>query len=215
MTKRFTSQFGQDKFIYQQFFKDKNEPGFFLEIGADDGVRFSNCYFFENELKWRGIAVEARKTAYEKLKENRKCICENCALSDIEEETEFLDIKGYGLGLSGLINKYDKRHVSRINQEIKNKANKGKEVYKVKTVTLNSLLNKHNVKKIDFLSIDTEGSELSILGTLDFDNFNIDVITIEDNYNDPELMNFFKKRGYNFIKNIECDKIFKKKNMEK
>ena len=210
MSRNFTSQFGQDKFIYQNFFKNKKEPGFFLEIGADDGIRFSNCYFFENELNWKGLAIEARKSAYEKLIKNRACICENCALSDIEEETEFLDIKGYGLGLSGLINKYDKRHLTRINQEIKNRENKGKETYKVKTTTLNSLLDKHNIKNIDFLSIDTEGSELSILSTLNFDNYNINLITIEDNYNDPKIVNFFKERGYELIKQIRCDKIFKK-----
>ena len=63
---------------------------------------------------------------------------------------------------------------------------------------------------IDFLSIDTEGSELAILKTLDFNKYNIDVITIEDNYKDEELMKFFTSRNYTFVKQIECDKIFRK-----
>ena len=204
------SQWKQDEYIYNNFFKDKNVPGFFLEIGADDGVRFSNCKFFEDTLNWNGIAIEARKEAYDNLVTNWKCICLHSILSDIEENTQFLDIKGYGLGLSGLVNKYDPRHVARINQEIQNPNNKGQQTIDVKTDKLNNILDKYNVKYIDFLSIDTEGSELDILRTVDFNKYYINVITIEDNYNDKELMEFFISRNYSFIKQIRCDKIFKK-----
>ena len=133
------------------------------------------------------------------------------ALSNIEETTTFLDIKGYGIGLSGLINKYDSRHIQRIQYEIRHPDNKGHEIIEVKTEKLNDILNKYDITNIDFLSIDTEGSELSILETIDFDKINIDVITIEDNYKDTNLMKFFTDRNYSFVKEIECDKIFKKK----
>jgi len=206
----FYSQYKQDEFIYNKFFKDKKEPGFFLEIGADDGVRFSNCKFFEETLNWNGIAIEARKEAYEKLITNRKCNCIHAILSDVEENTNFLDIKGYGLGLSGLINKYDPSHINRINQEIKNPNNKGHKIINVQTEKLNNLLDKYNIKNIDFLSIDTEGSEIAILKTIDLNKINIDVITIEDNYQDNELMKFFINNNYSFYKKIKCDKIFKK-----
>jgi FkbM family methyltransferase len=204
------SQWKQDEYIYNSFFKNKTEPGVFLEIGADDGVRFSNCKFFEETHNWTGIAVEARKEAYNKLITNRTCNCVRAVLSDVIEDTKFMDIKGYGLGLSGLVNKYDPRHLNRIEQEIKNINNKGVSVIDVKTEKLNELLDKYNMTNIDFLSIDTEGSELAILKTLDFDKYNIDVITIEDNYKDEELMKFFISRNYSFLKQIECDKIFRK-----
>ena len=71
-------------------------------------------------------------------------------------------------------------------------------------------MDKHNIRNVDFLSIDTEGSELDILSTLDFSKYNIDVITIEDNYNDSELINFFEQRDYSLVEKIECDKIFQK-----
>ena len=204
------SQYAQDEYIYNAFFKNKTEPGFFLEIGADDGVRFSNCKFFEDTLNWNGIAIEARKEAYDKLVTNRKCVCLNVALSDKEEETNFLELKGYGIGLSELIDKYDDRHIKRIREEIKNPEHKGQNIVKVKTIKLNNILDQHNILNIDFLSIDTEGSELDILNILDFKKYNIDVITIEDNYNDSNLTKFFIDRGYKFVKQIECDKIFKK-----
>ena len=206
----FYSQFKQDEIIYNTFFKDKKELGFFLEIGADDGIRFSNCKFFEETLKWKGIAIEAREAAYDKLVKNRDCICLNNSLSDKEEDADFLELKGYGIGLSGLINKYDPRHIKRINQERQNVKHEGRRIIKVKTIKLSSILEKYGIVNIDFLSIDTEGSELDILKVLDFDKYNIDVITIEDNYNDPKLMKFFLDRGYEYIKQIECDKIFKK-----
>ena len=90
--------------------------------------------------------------------------------------------------------------------------NKGHEIIQVETTLLSKLLEKHNVTKIDFLSIDTEGSELAILKTIDFNKIFIDVITVEDNYNNPELLDFFKKRNYRLVKTIKCDKIFKLNN---
>ena len=207
----FYSQFNQDEYIYNTFFKNKKDKGFFLEIGADDGIRFSNCYYYEKNLNWDGIAIEPRKDAYNKLIQNRKCICENVALSNIEEKTEFLDIKGYGLGLSGLINKYDPRHLTRIKQETNHPQNKGSEIITVNTVKLDTILDKYKVKNIDFLSIDTEGSEIDILSTIDFNKYKINVITIEDNYNNNELNDFFIKRDFEFVKQICCDKVFKNK----
>lgn len=207
---KYYSQYKQDKFVYETFFKNKKD-GFFVEIGADDGICFSNSNFFEKELNWKGICIEPRKEAYNKLIKNRNCICENVALCNNEEIVDFMDIKGYGIGLSGIVKEYDKRHIERINKEIKHKDNKGKEIYKIKTKKLCDILDKHSVTKIDFLSIDTEGCELKILETIDFNKVFIDVITIEDNYNDINLIKFFKDRNYKLIKKIGCDKIFKKK----
>lgn len=208
----FYSQWGQDKYIYNNFFKNKKD-GFFLEIGADDGVRFSNCKFFEDNLNWKGIAIEARQRAYNNLKKNRNCICLNTVLSDKEEQTDFLELRGYGIGLSGLINKYDKRHIERIENEKKNKDHLGSSIIQVNTQKLDTILDKYNINNIDFLSIDTEGSELDILKTIDFERYTIDVITIEDNYNDPKLTDFFINNNYQLVTEIECDKIFKKKNL--
>ena len=207
---KFYSQYSQDKIIYNKFFKNKKN-GVFIEIGADDGIDKSNTLFFEETLNWTGIAIEARKNAYDKLKNNRKCICINAVLSDKEEDVEFMSIDGYGKGLSGMVDKYDDKHVKRISNEIKNEKNKGHEIIKVKTSKLNNILEKHEIFYVDYLSIDTEGSELSILKTIDFSKFHIEIIDCEDNYNDPEVMKFFIDNGYEFIQKISCDKIFKKK----
>ena len=62
------------------FFKNKKK-GFFVEIGAFDGLEGSNCYYFENMQAWDGIAVEASKNHFSKLKKNRKCHVLNFAIS--------------------------------------------------------------------------------------------------------------------------------------
>jgi FkbM family methyltransferase len=205
----FHSQFKQDEFIYNRFFLNKND-GFFLEIGADDGIRFSNCNFFEKTMQWKGIAIEARESAFEKLVNNRTCECIQAVLSDTCESVDFMELRGYGTGLSGIVKNYDERHVKRIQREINHKNHIGKTLITVNTVLLSDILEERNIKRVDFLSIDTEGSELNILSTIDFDKVNIHVIAIEDNYNDPKLMKFFVDRGYSFVQRIECDKIFKK-----
>lgn len=207
---KFYSQYNQDKIIYEKFFSGKKDKGFFLEIGADDGIRFSNCKFFEETLNWDGIAIEPRKEGYNELIKNRKCKCFNILLSNKEDVVKFLNIKGYGLGLSGIVDNYDSKHMNRIKNELKKKKIIRIEEEMLTTKKLGDILEKNNITHIDFLSIDTEGSELDILSTIDFNKVFIDVITIEDNYNDPKIIYFFKERGYNLDLCIKIDKVFRK-----
>ena len=148
----FYSQWGQMN-IYNNFFKIKK--WLFFRDRYYDGLRFSTV-FFEKELNWNGIAIEARESAYNKLLNNRKCICINTALSNNTGEIDFLELKGYGIGLSGIIDKYDYRHLNRIRNEIEKLKKHGREVLRLKTEKLNDILDKHNIINIDFLFIDTE-----------------------------------------------------------
>lgn len=66
------------------------------------------------------MAIEPREVAFKELKNNRNCICLNTALSNEEKDCEFMELFGYGLGLSGIIENYDKRHLDRINRELQN-----------------------------------------------------------------------------------------------
>ncbi len=213
MTKNhFYSQFKQDEIVFNLFFKDR-ENGFFLDIGASGA---SNCKFFEEQLNWDGIAIDGYKDLVNDIKKDRKCKVLHKILSDTEGDDEFIEIKGYGIGLSGLISKMSEEHKLRVkrvlNKEDINpkKENKGAKIRKVKTEKLSSVLEEYDITHIDFLSIDTEGSEIDILSTVDFNKVNIDVITVEDNYNDPKYTQFFIERGYKLITTASCDKIFSK-----
>jgi len=206
---KFYSQYGQDKWLYEKYFKNKKN-GVFLEIGADDGIDKSNTKFFE-DIGWYGMCIEPSPKRFKLLENNRTCICENYALSNKVDEVDFMDISGWGKGLSGIVDSYDEKHKKRIEQEIKNPKNKGIEIIKVKTELLNNLLNKHNINEIDFCTIDTEGGEIDIIKSIDFDKVKIKLIIVENNYNNTLIQKILSNNGYQLIKKINVDDIYEKK----
>jgi len=204
------SQFQQDEWLYNHFYKNKID-GVFLEIGADDGIDKSNTKFFE-DLGWSGLCIEPSPNRFSKLVNNRKCICENIAIFDKKGEIDFLDISGWGKGLSGIVESYDEQHVRRIAWELENPENKGHNTIKVNTDTLNNILEKYEIYNIDFCTIDTEGSEYEILKDFDFDRFNIDIIIVENNYGSNNVKDLLESKGYEHISKIEIDDVYKKIN---
>jgi FkbM family methyltransferase len=206
---KFYSQYGQDKWLYNTFFINKG-PGVFMEIGADDGIDKSNTLFFEESLGWKGICIEPSPKRFKLLEQNRTCICENYAVSNVVGEVKFLDIAGWGKGLSGIVHKYDSRHRKRIEDELRHPLNKGKEVIKINTELLPNLLDKHNITEIDFCTIDTEGGEYDILSTLDFNKYNIRIIIVENNYGDDKISKLLTDNGYKKIHKLEIDDVYVK-----
>lgn len=206
---KFYSQYGQDKWLYETYFKNTRN-GVFLEIGADDGIDKSNTLFFEENLEWGGVCIEPSPKRFQLLKKNRKCICENYAVSDSAGEVDFLDISGWGKGLSGIISKYDDRHRNRIKQEVKHSLNKGVEEIKVHTETLSNILDNHNINKIDFCTIDTEGGEYDILKNFDLKKYDIRIIIVENNYNDDQVLKLLSSNGYKKVHRIQIDDVYEK-----
>jgi FkbM family methyltransferase len=200
---KFYSQFQQDKFIYENYFQNK-ENGFFVDIGAYDGEVDSNSLFFEN-IGWEGICVEPNPEMFEKLQKIRKCICFPYAISNKEEILQFFQIKEGGPStLSGLVEEYTQEAIARIN----NYNVDDFDYINVECKLFNNLLDsKYN---IDYLSLDTEGNELKILQTIDFNLYNIDVITVENNDYDDKFLNFFLNKPYQFIGRLGCDELYKK-----
>lgn len=190
------------------FFKNKTD-GFFVEIGANDGVNISNSYHLE-KIGWDGVCIEPIPEIYDMLIKNRKCECYNVAITEEEKEYEFLHVKGkrhphiYIDMLSGIVDYYDERHKQRIDSEVAKY--KGDKVYfKVEGKKFNNLIQRTN---IDYVSIDTEGNELSIIKSIDFGKYNIFSFSIENNYNDPELIKFMLSKGYEHVSDINPDNIF-------
>ncbi len=204
----YNSQIGQDKFI-DEFF-EKKEGLTFLDIGAHDGVSISNTYFLEKERNWNGICVEAQPLEYQKLKSNRNCICVNVAVSDYNGETDFICVEGYANMLSGISDDYNPSHMNRIQNEVKTYGGTINTL-KVPVRTLQSILDEHNIQKIDFCSIDTEGSEFNIIKSIDFDKTEIKVFIIENNYRENNIEKYLVEKGYYLYKKIEWDDVFVKK----
>lgn len=203
------SQEKQDEFVNEHFFHNKTK-GVFVEIGAHNGVMYSNTLFFEEQLGWNGICVEPIPERFLQLKNNRSCICVQGCVSDQDGPSQLLLVSSSFVNtemLSGLMHKYDPRHLQRVDREIAQSGGT-RRLIDVNCYRLNTLLEQHNIQHIDFLSIDTEGGELDILSSIDFSKIQIDVICVEDNYSDPTFNSFLTKKGYYFVKRLGADLIF-------
>lgn len=180
MTTKYYSQCQQDKILNEFFFKD-NKNGIFFDVGAHDGKTISNSYFFEKELNWTGVCFEPIPNIFNKLKENRSCICLNKAVYNENTTIDFMHNEGYTEMLSGIISTYDEKHKNRIKNEI-NYYGGSSQILQVETIKLVDVINNYNFSTIDYLSIDTEGSELQVLEGIDFTQIHINIIGIEVNY---------------------------------
>ena len=201
----FFSQSGQDKIIKENFFRNidlKSYKGYFVEIGAYDGIMGSNCYHFEKYCHWDGIAIEPSNLQFQKLVKNRNCKVINKAIDKVEREIDFIEvIEGYTQ--MSYIN-----HGNNTNsQEFLNKDNRTKiNNQKIKTVFFNNTIEN---KDIDYISIDTEGNELDILKSINYKNFNIKVISVENNNSkDLKINQFLTKNNFIYFDNIGVDEIY-------
>jgi FkbM family methyltransferase len=206
----YCGQFGQDQFVNETFFKNKQQ-GVFVDIGAFDGTTISNTFFFEKELNWTGICIEPHPDSFKELVKARRCICINGCIAPQSGTEQFLYISAPAV-LSGLFNTYDPRHVARIYQEVQACNGKAK-LIQMPCYTFNEVLQTHGIKHVDFLSLDTEGGEYDILESIDFSLCPIDVITVEDNYDDPRFAQLLEGKGYRLASKKSCDLIFVRKDV--
>lgn len=205
------AQFEQDRFVNENFFKNKRK-GVFIDIGAADGISFSNSYFFEKYLNWTGICVEPVGHVFNSLKKVRKCVCIEGCIWNKTGDAEFLKITfpdGSQNGYSGLIDTYDPRQMAYVEKTFLQDAHCKFERIKVKCYKFNDICKNNKIKHVDYLSIDTEGSELDILKSIDFDNIDIDVIDVENNHNEDHIKNFLKTKGFKFIARVGVDDIYR------
>jgi FkbM family methyltransferase len=201
------SQKGQDKFLHEQVFKGK-QKGFFVEVGAHDGISFSNSYFFEKYLGWTGLCVEPNPELFKKLFQNRSCYCEQCCITNFSGQKPFLKCTGYILEMySGLLDSMDPRHTERINTEIATYGG-DKEIIFVNCMNFKELFQKYKITHIDFLSLDIEGGEEAALRTIDFSQVSIDVIIVENNFNENIIKNYLESYRYERIGRLGKDDVY-------
>lgn len=86
------SQLGQDIFALQQ--NNLKREGFFIEIGAADGVELSNTFLLEKEFGWSGILVEPARNVQKKLKESRSAKILSVALTSSTQSLVKFSEKG-------------------------------------------------------------------------------------------------------------------------
>jgi FkbM family methyltransferase len=202
------SQYGQDRYLAEQMFPGRTD-GFFVDIGAHDGVTFSNSLHFER-LGWKGICIEPNPEVFKQLRERRSCECLNTCVSEVSGEVEFNMVVAVAEGdftnmLSGIHNKYDKRHMRRFEREVAETGGRLERV-KVPSRRFNECVPAGT--RIDFVSIDTEGAELAVLQSIDFDAVDIQCFVIENNYGDASILDFMKARGYSLKTTLKVDQVY-------
>lgn len=200
---QFNSQFEQDRFVYTKFFKNKRN-GVFVDIGAHDGMTISNTYFFEKTMGWTGICVEPIPEVFQKLEQTRSATCIQGCIYDSKEEAQFLRFKGYPEMLSGLMDTNQRRQ----EEALESVQNGSAEIITVKCYNLNQLLLDQGIHHVDYLSVDTEGGEVNILKSIDYDKIIVDVIDVENNDGDALFEKFLSSKGYKKIATLGPDEIY-------
>jgi FkbM family methyltransferase len=183
------SQLNQDLLVL--YILNKKPNGFFVEFGATDGKSRSNTYLLEKEFGWNGILCEPAKKWHKQLSKNRGSkIDHRCVWSISKESLNFCETPN--------------REFSTIQSflDIDSHQRKSIKSYNVETISLNDLLHGHQAPDhIDYLSIDTEGSEFDILSTLHFSKYTFGVITVEHNFsaNRDRINQLLVSKGYKNI----------------
>lgn len=168
------SQLRQDLFVLSERVHER-KGGYFVEFGATNGIDLSNTYLLETEFSWTGILAEPARVWEKQLKTNRPdaSIETLCVWKDSNSTLTFNETNVPELST---VNSFSDKDLHG------NTRSAGKR-YEVQTISLSDLLRKHGAPKfIDYLSIDTEGSEFEILNAFDFKEFSIGIITVEHNY---------------------------------
>ncbi len=168
------SQLGQDLWVVEQ--TGGLRGGYFVEFGATDGVMLSNSLLLEREFGWTGLCAEPNPKFFRQLVVNRRCkVLPACIGPITGEKVRFIMADAYGsmMEYADSDSHADKRAAYLAQGE----------VIDLTTVSLHDFLTQNGAPDvIDYLSIDTEGSEYSILSAFPFDKWTIRFITVEHNY---------------------------------
>ncbi len=158
-------------------------------------------------MGWKGICAEPNPRFYERLQRNRKCILTNACIGPLTGEiVDFVLAEEY----SGMLLDIERdMHAEKRKAYSFEKSNRAQFI----TESLDDMLLRLGApKEIDYLSIDTEGSELAILENFNFENWSVKLITLEHNYTaDRErLRHLLTSKGYAY-KEAEWDDWYEKK----
>ena len=193
-----------DQFVHYIF--GNNHKGYYIEAGASDGVLNSNTYFLENELGWTGTLVEPTTYNFTKLVQNRpgskhiNCVLGNSNIDDIEfiefTDPNYTELSCTIESLNKLPTEDSSGRMDIINMyenAIKNKTHKI-----LKQKTLDYLLDEVDAPNIiDYISLDTEGTEELVIEGINFNKKQILLISAENLHDSKILIS----HGYIKIKN--------------
>jgi len=202
---QFHSQFGQDRFVYETFFRNA-AGGVFFEAGIAGGEQISNTLFFERQLGWSGLLVEANPIAAERARASRRATVVTCALADTEEPMLFIEANLLG----GLLRFMPPQQIRLIERTGANPAHRP--IFKLSWVDgkrLDTVLLENGISAVDYFSLDIEGGEPAAMSTLDFAKVHVKVMTIEaKGPNEAQLLQLLTPHGFRVVRRLQEDLVF-------
>ena len=181
------SQAGQDQWVYSEVFNEKHR-GYFVDIGAHDGLFLSNTFLLERRYGWQGLLVEANPKTFGQLTQTRRATCiQKC----VDREAGKVIFKPKGV-FGGIVAE---------DTDNKPQAENLKNTIEVDALPLDQLLRDYKAPSvIDYLSMDIEGAEERALSGFDFSSFVFRSITLERP--SAPLRRVLDKNDYIVVKDI-------------
>jgi FkbM family methyltransferase len=207
---KYHSQLGQDSIARQFFDKKGITNGFFLDVGALDGKNFSNTYIFET-LGWHGICIEGHPDYFDFLLKNRpNSKCYSCAVGGLDEGS--VNFIADAAGCFSTINPEAKflekrRELAKGKDAVEGFTNS---TIQVPIRTINSILEENNIKDIDFISIDIDGSERYALPEFNLSELNWKLMCVEYKIVPDVIELFQKKHNLRYFHDLKWDRLFVK-----
>jgi FkbM family methyltransferase len=189
MRARSRSQILQDLWVC--FELDEKRGGFFVEFGATNGLTNSNTWLLETALGWNGILAEPNPFWHSALAANRHVAIEHrCVSSTSGDIVSFTTTNDSNPELSAITKSSKGDHFAELRGQ--------GEIIGMETISLADLLEKHQAPaQIDYLSIDTEGSELDILSAYNFKKHQFSLISVEQNpQTEPGIQKLLEDNDY-------------------
>lgn len=193
------SQHGQDVWAFRTLRQKKS--GFFIELGAFDGITGSNTLMLE-QVGWQGICIEPAHWYFERLCENRSCICVNALIAGGDRPTAtFLQSPDQMSGIAD------------------HRSWQAHEVHKIEMQTrpmVEVLRQCRAPREIDYLSLDVEGAEMEILRDFPYGEYQLGLLTVEHNAASlperisvkNEMCRLLGGRGYRYVGDLVDDGLF-------
>ena len=192
--------------------------GFFVELGANDGITQSNTFYFEKNRGWKGVLVEPIPHNYLICLKNRstntKVFCNACVSFEYKNkfvEIAFSNLMSAPIGLESDINN-PLEHAKLGKQFLSEKEDNF--LFGAVAKPLNNILHSANApKRIDFLSLDVEGAEIEVLKGINHTYYRFSYICIESRSKD-KITNYLTEQNYSFVEQLsEHDFLFKDNNI--
>lgn len=197
----------EDEYAYHTFFKGLYS-GTYLELGALDGVRYSNTRWFHKQLGWRGLLIEANPDNWVNLIVNRPHdICVHTAICKQIGKVHWAPGPSC---CSGIFEFMSSEFINKWHPE-----KQLEDLTEISCVPLSDIFTTYHIRHIDFFSLDVEGGELEVLESIDFKCVNFNVIVIEADGTNPareaKIQEYLKERGYDLFKHVERNNWFVRK----